>query len=67
MLYLIYPISNCSLIIIIPLLKEVKPGWNCPVSITDKLCATLMMKWFHSLCFHVWPVVYQWVGIEKQE
>ena len=50
-----------------PLLKEVKPGWNRSMSLTDKLCAALRMKWFHSLRFHMWPLFYQWAGIEKQE
>ena len=26
-----------------------------------------MMKRFHSLHFHMWPLFYQWVGIEKEE
>lgn len=57
-------VSTCSLIIIlIPLLKEIKPEWYCSVSVTDKLCAALI----HSLHFHMWPLFYQWVGIEKEE
>ena len=33
------------------------------MSVTDKLCAALI----HSLHFHMWPLFYQWVGIEKEE
>ena len=42
----------------ISLLKEVKPGWSCSMSLRDKLCAALRMKCFHSLCFHMRPLFY---------
>ena len=33
------------------------------MSLTDNLCAALI----HSLHFHMWPLFYQWVGIEEEQ
>lgn len=55
-------VSTCSLIIIlIPLFKRNQTRVVCSVSVTDKLCAALIPL------HYMWPLFYQWVGIEKEE